>query len=862
MRKLLGILGFLALSLTAAAQEVIEMTAPNLVAADEQFNVTFKIDGDKAPSDFEWSPGDDFKLVWGPQKGSSSSISIVNGKTTRQSTTTYTYVLMPRSTGTFTLRAATATVKGKKLSSGTRSIQVVGGGQQGNPSGGQASSGSSSSGGVQEVSGDDIFLRLTLSKNSAVVGEGITATLKLYTRVQVAGFEDARFPSFDGFWSQQLQAPQNIQFQRENVGGQIYDAALLRSWTLIPQRAGEVAIDPAELVCLVNVRNTASRSGSIFDSFFQDEYRTIRKRVRTPGRTIKVNALPAGAPASFGGGVGKFSMKASLSRDSLKTHDAASLLVSISGSGNIALLEAPKVVFPPDFEVYDVKTTEKGGVKTFEFPFIPRSYGSFSLGPVEYSYYDIAQGRYVTLRSAELPLEVTKSSTADAAAAQEGSLQLPEKKDVKDLGSDIRFIATRVPAFASPGTFLVWSPLFWGITGALLLLAAGLYFGLRKRAELRADVVRTRNRGAARMARKRLAAAGDFLKKNLDTAFYEELHRALLGFAADKLAMDSSDMSRENILSRLKEAGVQEVLAEDFCGLLEQCEYARYAPAAGHEAMSAQYEKAVAVISGIDSAVGRKTLPKAGLAVLALLLLPLGMHAAESCADSLWTAGVAAYTAADYQGAVKAWAALEQAGLASPELYTNEGDAYFKTEDYARAILCYERALRMDPSYADARYNLSLANSRVQDRIESVPEFFLVSWMRTLGWKLSSDAWAVLFLVLLAAALALGLLFLLGCSSAARKAGFFSGIVLLLLSLAALGFSSWQRREYQKADKAIVMSPVVAVKSAPGAGDGKDLFILHEGTKVRINDSVGGWVNIELADGRQGWMQEDNLEKV
>ena len=364
MRKLLGILALLTASLSAAAQSAIEMTAPNLVAADEQFNVTFKIDGEKAPTDFEWSPGDDFKLVWGPQKGSSTSFSMVNGKTTRQSTTTYTYVLMPRSTGTFTLAAATATGKGKKVSSGTRSIQVVSGGQQGSQaSGGQASSGAAQN---SEVSGDDIFLRLTLSKNSAVVGEGITATLKLYTRVQVAGFEDARFPSFDGFWSQQLQAPQNIQFQRENVGGQIYDAALLRSWTLIPQRAGEISVDPAELVCLVNVRNTSARSGSIFDSFFQDEYRTIRKRVRTPARTIKVNALPAGAPASFGGGVGKFSMKASLTRDSLKTHDAASLVVTISGSGNIALLEAPKVAFPPDFEVYDVKSTEKGGTKTFE----------------------------------------------------------------------------------------------------------------------------------------------------------------------------------------------------------------------------------------------------------------------------------------------------------------------------------------------------------------------------------------------------------------------------------------------------------------------------------------------------------------
>ena len=325
MRRILGILVLLAASFTAAAQS-FEMSAPNLVAADEQFNVTFKIEGEKAPSDFEWNPGAEFKLVWGPQKGSSTSINMVNGKTTKRSTVTYTYVLLPRSSGTFTLPPATATIKGKKVSSPPRTIQVVGGGQQQGSASAAPAQGSRDSAG--EVSGEDIFLRLLLSRNSVVVGEGITATLKLYTRVQVAGFEDARFPSFGGFWSQQLQAPTSIQFERENVGGQIYDAALLRSWTLIPQKSGDITIDPAELVCLVNVRRQ-STGGSIFDSFFDSGYSTIRKRVHTPQFKVHVSALPAGAPASFGGGVGRFSLKASLSRDSLKTHDAASLRVTV-----------------------------------------------------------------------------------------------------------------------------------------------------------------------------------------------------------------------------------------------------------------------------------------------------------------------------------------------------------------------------------------------------------------------------------------------------------------------------------------------------------------------------------------------------
>ena len=860
MRRILGILAFLALALPLGAQE-LTIDAPNLVASDEQFNVTFTFDGEDAPSDFSWSPGGDFKLVWGPQKGTSTSISIVNGKRSKSSKTTYTYVLMPNKAGTFTIGPATATVKGRQISSGTKSIQVVAEGQQrsGQASGGNGRQGSAAADGT--ISDKDIFMRLTLSKSSAVVGETVSATLKLYQRVSVAGFEDARFPSFDGFWSQEVQAPSNIEFHRETVNGQIYNAAVLRSWNLVPQRAGDLRIDPAELVCLVNVRVSSGNNGSIFDSFFQDDYRTIRKRVVTPAYTVHVSSLPAGAPASFGGGVGKFSLKASLSTDSLKTHDAASLVVTVSGTGNVSLLEAPKLSFPPDFEVYDVKTSGGKGSKTFEYPFIPRSHGDFVIGPVEYSYYDIAEGRYVTLVSAPMPLHVERGAVTEQQGPAVGQFSPSAQKDVKDLGTDIRFISTRKPAFSGGAAFFVWSPLFWGILALLAVLAAAVYFAFRKMAAMRADVAGSRNRGAVKMARKRLAAAGEYLQKNLYTAFYEELHRALLGFVSDKLNMDASDMTRENIAAKFMESGVTEGLAEEFCSLLDACDYARYAPDAGHEAMNAHYESAVSAISRIDSCMKKKVSPRTAALLALLMLVPFAGRAADY-PDSLWNAGVSAYSEGQWAKASKAWGELVSAGMVSPELYTNLGDACFKNEDYAHAILYYERALKLDPSYSDARYNLRFAGQRVQDRIESVPEFFLVSWMRSVGWKLSSNAWAVLFLVLFAAALAMLLLFLLGRSAGGRKAGFFAGIVLLLLSLGALGFASWQKKDFENSNAAIVMSPVVSVKSAPGGGDSKDLFILHEGTKVLVFDSVAEWLNIELSDGRQGWVRADNVEKI
>ncbi|MBQ6014733.1 MAG: BatD family protein [Bacteroidales bacterium] len=864
MKRLSIILVSILVAASLHAQS-IKVEAPNLVGADEQFNVSFSVEGEHAPSEFEWEPGDGFRLVWGPQKGTSTSISIVNGKRSKSVTNSYTYVLMPSRTGTFTLPGATATIQGKKVSSRSFSIEVVAGNASRNNSGAAASSGNSAARQQQatgNISSDDIYMRLIVNKTRAVVGEGISATLKLYQRVNVQGFEDARFPSFNGFWSQELQAPSSIEFKRENVGGEIFNTAVLRSWNLIPQKAGDVTIEPAELVCLVNVRAATSSSGSIFDSFFQDNYRTVRKRVTTQPVTLHISALPAGAPASFGGGVGKFDMKAELTRDSLKTHDAASLKVTISGTGNLALLTAPKVSFPPDFEVYDMKSTDSGRSRVFEYPFIPRSHGEFEIGPVEYSYYDISSGRYVTLTSGPLMLTVARGAELESAVPAGGQL-VQTRRDVKDLGSDIRFISSKLPSLSSTGRFFVWSPLFWGLAAFLLLAAAAVWFILRRRAALRADVAGSRNRAATKMARKRLAQAGEFLQKNLYTAFYEELHKTLLGFISDKLNMDATDMSKENISARLCSEGVSEGLAADFSALLDACEYARYAPDAGHDAMNSHYESAVSVISAIDSSMKKKK-TSGGAAVLALLLMfvPFGGHAADAYLDSLWNAGVAAYTDGRWQDASQAWAAIENVGMASPELYCNLGDAYFRQSMLADAILYYSRALKLDPSFADARYNLEFARSLTQDRIDSVPEFFLRSWMRKLCWMLPSDAWAWISLALLAAVLALALLFLLGRVSAARRWGFFGGLAVLVLMVFALIFAAWQKRDYVRADDAVVMRPVVPVKSAPSGADTKDLFILHEGTCVEVLDSVGDWCNVKLSDGREGWLKKDGISII
>ena len=868
----------MAISLASLAQTSIKVQAPNVVATDEQFNVSFIIEGEDSPSSFNWDAGENFQLVWGPQKGTSTSITIVNGKRTKTSQFTYTYVLLPRKAGTFNIPEATATLGGSTIKSQHKSIEVVSGGSssQGSQSSGSSSSAqggsSSQSAATGEIPQDDLFLRFTLSRTNVVVGEPLTATLKLYQRVNIAGFEDAKFPTFTGFWSQEVLAPSNIEFERESYNNSIYNTAVLRSWTLIPQQAGDIVIDPAELVCLVNVRVSSGRSNSIFDSFFQDDYRTIRKRVVSGAQKVHVSKLPAGAPASFGGGVGTFSLNASISKDSLKTHDAASLIVTVSGKGNVSLLEAPKINFPPDFEVYDVKVSESidksggrtSGSKTFEYPFIPRSHGTFEFAPVEYSYYDIGSGKYVTLRSEPMTIKVARGN--DSEASQGGQVITSTiRKDVKSLGSDIRFISTKNPSLARQGSFFVFSGLFWALLVLVLIAAAAAYILLKKGAERRADVVGSRNRGATKMAQKRLSLASGYLQNNLHTAFYEELHKALLGFVSDKLNMDVADLTKENIASSLVASGVAEGLASEFTGLLDACEYARYAPDSGHDAMSAHYDTAVNVISLIDSSMKKKSnvSAKAATGMLALLLLiPTAASAASDEMESLWETGNAAYAEGNWDAAREAWSAIDASGLESPELYYNLGNVCFKTSDYAHAILYYERALKLDPSYSDARFNLEFAEEFIQDKIESVPEFFLKTWIRKIDYLLSSDAWTALFFIFLAVALAGLLLYLLSAETGKRRLGFFGLVIAFLLSVICLAFAASQKADYNKADSAVITTAVTSVKSSPGAESAKDLFILHEGTKVKIMDSVGEWYNIELSDGRQGWIKSSDFEVI
>lgn len=875
MRKLLLSALFILSAFVMLAQTSIKVQTHKVVAENEKFNVSFVIDGKVDVSDFSWDAGSDFQVLWGPQRGHSSSVQIINGKATSSSQTTFTYILRPLKSGKFTLPRARANVGGKEIVSRAETIEVVASNassqQATQPSQGQGQSQSQSHGQNQTQNqtghnyGSDLFLAINVNKTNVVVGEPISATITIYTRADIAGFESAQFPDFNGFWSQEQASPTNIEFSRATYNGQIYNAALLKKYLLIPQQTGTLTIDPAEIVCLVNVR-TAPSGNSIFDGFF-DSVTTVRQKITSRSVKVNVSGLPAGAPASFGGGVGKFSISAKMDKDSLKTHEAASLVLTVSGKGNISLIQAPKVKFPADMEVYDTKISDRvdksgySGTKIYEYPFIPRSWGDFVIPPVSYSYYDVDAGRYVTLQTDTLKFYVEKTEEVAGAGTV---ISTPTQKDVKSLDSDIRYINVKNPGLVPKGVFFMGSGLFWILTSVLLLAALVCWFAFRKIAARRADVVGAKNRKATKMALKRLRLAGTFLRQNLYTAFYEELHKALLGFVSDKLNVPVGELSKERISELFTEGGVSQEVTTSFVGLLDACEFARYSPSTGNEAMAAHYETAIDVISSIDSnmKMSKSANKSKALAVALLFLVPMASYAQNDHPDSLWNAANEAYAQGNWDAAIQNYQAIVDASMESAPLWCNMGSAWYKSGNLGKAILCYERALKLDPSYDDAVYNLDLLNSQKIDRIESVPELILVTWMKKLGRTLDSNSWAVCFLVFLALSLAMALLFVLGSSVNSRRIGFFAGVVFVLVTCASLSFSIWQKNEYMKTDSAIVLRPVSSVKSSPSGDSAKDLFVLHEGTKVKVLDNVGGWSNIELSNGNQGWVPSTDIENI
>ena len=603
----------LASTAVMAQNPSIKVSTKSQVVVGERFNVVFEVN-DEVRS-FNGPSFNGFTVVGGPMKSSSSSVQIINGSMSRSITNSYSYVLQAVDEGDFTIGEASANVGGQTVKSEPFRIKVLPdtGSNTSNThaQGGQASSGGNTN--DPQVSGQDLFLKVIPSKRSAYVGEPVVLTYMLYTRVPVSQLSIANMPNYGGFWTKECESQRQ---SSEVINGLQYTSYEVKKVVLIPQKAGKFTIDPMVMECVAQIvtqRNT-QRSNDPFDIFFNDpffsrSYSNVQKTLQTASISFEAKSLPEqGKPATFDGAVGKYNFTASVDREELNANEAFTLTMTVSGSGNVELVNLPKPVFPPDFEVYDPKISSSvdatgqgmSGTKKAEYLVIPRRAGDFSIPPIAFSYYDPSKGQYNTLNSSGMSFKVNKGNGGDSG---EGGLYASNQEGIKYLGSDIRHIKTGTSKLKPINTHFFASPLYFLILLAILVVFFVALLLVRKRRQFKQDVVLVRNKKATKVARTRLKNAYKYLKGQDQNHFYEEMSQALWGYISDKLGIERSVLSMETVKDSMMAKGIDDTLSNEFVDTLNTCEFARFAPGDAAAKMQELYDKGMDVIMKVEKVV-------------------------------------------------------------------------------------------------------------------------------------------------------------------------------------------------------------------------------------------------------------------
>ena len=607
MRKIIFLLFTILAAWQVKAADKVRFVAEaaDVVVSGDQVRLVFTVNSQDI-KDFRAPSIKGFDVLMGPSRSQQSSIQIINGKRTSNSSTAFTYILLAGSPGTYTIPAASVEVNGEKVFSNAISIKVLpqdqNSGNSGNNGGGSASSSRSQASGSR-ISANDLFITATASKTTVHEQEAILLTYKVYTVVNLRQLY-GKMPDLKGFHTQEVELPQQKTFTLEHYKGRNYNTTVWSQYVLFPQQTGKLEI-PSITFDGVVAQQTVSDDP--FDAFFNGGgYVEVKKKITTPKVVINVQPLPA-KPAGFSGAVGEFKLASSINATDVKTNDAVTIKLTLSGTGNMKLIGTPEVKFPQDFEIYDPKVTDDykltnsglTGTKIFEYLAIPRHAGNFSIPAVEFTYFDLKSNSYKTLKTEAYNLKVAKGQgNADQVISD-----FTNKESVKMLGKDIRFIKLGDSSLRPKGDF------FFGTVGyylcyliplLLFVVFAVIY---RQKALENANVAKVKTKKANKVATRRMKLAGKLLAENKKNEFYDEVLKALWGYISDKLSIPVSQLSKDNIEAELTNYGVPEALIAEFIGVLNECEYARYAPGNENETMDKVYSASVEVISKMENSI-------------------------------------------------------------------------------------------------------------------------------------------------------------------------------------------------------------------------------------------------------------------
>jgi uncharacterized membrane protein len=609
-RNFLVLCSFLLIATGTLAQDVqFTGNARSTVGVGETFNLAYTLNAQA--SNFRGPAITGFDVLSGPFSSTSSSIRAVNGRTSMSIASTFTYILRATREGTFEIPAATVTADNKQYRSNIVVIKVVK--NAGNPQNTSPSQGKNNnqSGGVIQSGSNDVFVKAVVDNSNPYQGEGIILTYKIFFKVSISQPNITKPSSFEGFWSQTLNNAKVNQYN-QTIDGEVYRVADLSKVMLYPLKSGRLVIDPFELECVAQYkRQTKTKTGDPFfddffnNSFFNESYANVEKSLKSNSVVVNVRPLPTSEkPVDFSGAVGTFTFKTELDKTQAKTNDAINLKCTITGKGNIQLIDKLNINFPPDFETYDPKisnnisTTGAGasGSQTFEYLIIPRKAGKFTIKPISFSYFDLEKRRYVTLTSPLYTVDVEKGSGDNTTVTYSGA----GKEDIKYIGSDIRHIRNQPLHLHITGTFFFGSTVFFLMILIPLLLFTVFIIFWKKQEERRSDAMLMKNRKATRIAIKRLKKANGFLKEQQQEPFYIEISQALWGYLSDKFGIPLAELSVDSVHEALVKKNVKEEIIGQFIETLNNTEYARFAPGEKAMIMEKIYHEALEIITRIE----------------------------------------------------------------------------------------------------------------------------------------------------------------------------------------------------------------------------------------------------------------------
>ena len=785
-------------SLSALAQ-TFRTQAPSSVGLDETFRVEYILSTSDA-TDFHCPASADFEILGGPSTSTRSSMQWVNGKSSSSSSITYTYILQARHTGKLALPRPTVKVGGKTFHSSAATIIVTA--QSSN--GGQRAPRTATQDNddydirpAKAVTQRDLFVRCVASKKQLYEQEPVSITYKVYARtgVGLSNVVPQRKPDMKGFWTQEIELPATLKPSYETIGGVSYRVFTFMQYVAFPQQTGTLTLPPLQTECSVIQRDP---NIDPLDAFFNGGGSLSTQIQRNADAvSFQVRPLPAPRPTGFSGGVGILNAQGKLLTPAPATNDIATYRITISGQGNMKLIQAPAVTFPKSFDTFDPKTEDAtritygsiSGKITFDYTFVPREEGDFTIPATDFIYFDIDTGNYRTIRIPATPLHVKKGARSREDVERELALR---QSTIRPDHTQ----ASRSHTLSYPLYFLF-----------LALLAALAWLVSRLIRMPIAQRLRTRWQQSGHQRNKHLSAAEEALRQHNAKAFYAALEQAFhsAGTPAEQA---------EDILSR------------------------RFAPDAANPENLRQ---------AMNDA--RKLL----ITLLFLILPAFVMHAQTQDSATADTAGVVADMSAD---------SLKSSVLSLADSCYNAGNEAYRLKENAKAVLCYSRAIWHDPGHDDARFNLALVQTHLEDRFNTPQEMFFTTWLRSLRTSRSYSSWLTVALLFFVAMLACIVTFRRSSNKYVRRATFYFGLAALLLFLTVNIFALRQHYDQRHCAKAVVMADEAPCYGSPVARS-KATLTLHAGTLVSITDSYGkDWYEVSLPDNRRVWISRSAVEKV